>query len=164
MISCQNCGQSVDESSNFCGYCGAKIHNTAVQIQQPGVQSSFVTISPDGQITVEARSLQEAKLALKELKLKKKELSLLKRQVTEQERAIRAGYTDAVRRRGSKIQGGGGIGRFIRMMQTASRDSARRNLAEQLAHYEQERRRIESMKSAIDQLILQVESIILRNS
>jgi hypothetical protein len=132
-----------------------------VQSSEP---QSFVDISPDGEISVRANSVPEAKLALKELKLKKKELSLLKKQVTEQERQIRAAYTDEVRRRGTKFQGGGGIGKFVRLAQTASRDAARHNLAQQLAPHEQQKRKIEAMKSAIEQLILQVEMFIHNNS
>ncbi|MEP7342764.1 MAG: hypothetical protein ABI977_33855 [Acidobacteriota bacterium] len=115
-------------------------------------------------MTVTARTITEAKLAIKELKLRKKELSLLKRQVTEQERAIRAEYTHSVRQRGSKLQGGGGIGRFIRVVQTASRDSARRNLANRLAPYEQEKRKIDAMTTAIEEVLLKVEMAILENS
>jgi hypothetical protein len=65
---------------------------------------SFVDISPEGEISVRANSVPEAKLALKELKLKKKELSLLKKQVIEQERQIRAAYTHEVRQGGSKFR------------------------------------------------------------
>ena len=160
MIICSNCNQSNENTSVFCAYCGSKL----VQVFQSSEPQSLVDISPDGQISVRANSVPEAKLALKELKLKKKELSLLKKQVTEQERQIRAGYTHQVRQRGSKFQGGGTVGKFIRLAQTASRDAARHNLAQQLAPYEQQKRKIEAMKSAIEQLILQVELFIHNNS
>ena len=160
MIICSNCKQSNQESATFCGSCGSKL----VQVYQSNAPQTFVDISPYGQISVRANSVTEAKLALKELKLKKKELSLLKKQVTEQERQIRANYTDAVRNRGSKFQGGKSIGRFIRLAQTASRDAVRQNLAHQLAPYEQQKRKIEVVQSAIEQVILQVESVILKNS
>jgi hypothetical protein len=160
MIHCSNCQQSNDQSATYCAYCGSKL----VQLYQSSQPQSLVEISQSGEISVRANSVPQAKLALKELKLKKKELSLLKKQVTEQERQIRATYTDEVRRRGSKFHGGGSIGRFIRLAQTASRDSARANLAQQLAPFEEQKRKIEAMRSAIEQLILQVEAFILNNS
>jgi ribonucleotide monophosphatase NagD (HAD superfamily) len=45
-------------------------------------QSSFVTIDPDGDLHVSARSVVEAKIAIKELKLKKKEYVLVKREIS----------------------------------------------------------------------------------
>lgn len=125
---------------------------------------SLVTISQDGEVTVSVTTLAEAKLALKELKLKKKEFTLLKKQVSEQERQIRADYADRTRRHGSRFQGGGTIGRIIRISQTASRDSARRELAQQLAPYENQKREIEAIRARIDEVILKVETVIHQHS
>jgi uncharacterized protein (DUF3084 family) len=160
MIICPNCKHSNQEASAFCGSCGSKL----VQIYQGNKPQTFVDISSDGEITVRANSIAEVKLALKELKLRKKELSLHKKQVTAQERQIQASYTNEIRSRGSKFQGGGGIGKFIRRVQTSNRDASRQNLAHQLAPYEVEKRGIEAMQSAIEQMILQLESYILSNS
>ena len=55
-----------------------------------------VTFHDDGRIEVNISSVAEARLALKQLQLKKREFTLLKRQVNEQERTIRASYTDQV--------------------------------------------------------------------
>ena len=160
MIICSNCRNSNENTGAYCGRCGSKL----VQVVQRNAPRSFVTITSDGAVSVQAGSIPEAKLALKELKLKKKELSLLKKQVTEQERQIRSAYTNQVRQRGSKFQGGGGVGRLIRSVQTASRDGARRELAQQLAPLEQQKSKIEGMRSAIEQLVLQLEAAILNNS
>lgn len=125
---------------------------------------SYVTILPNGEIHVTGDSVPEVKLALKELKLKKKAYSLTKREVMQKQRAIRASYTEQVRQQGSKFRGGGGIGSFVRTVQTISRDTARRQLANELAPLEQQKANIERIVAAIEQVLLQVESYIIKNS
>ena len=127
-------------------------------------QNSFVTIASNGQIRVSAQSVAEAKIAIKELKLKKKEYALAKREISQQQKQIRAEYTDAVRQRGSKFIGGGNIGRIVRTVQTINRDADRRALAQQLAPLEQQKNAIDTVINAIDQAILQVEMYIVKNS
>lgn len=127
-------------------------------------EHSFIEITPKGELRVKASSVSEAKLAIKELKLKKKEYSVKKREITNRQQQIRAAYTDKVRRQGSKVRGGGGLGRFIRNVQTANRDIARSNLAKQLAPLEEYKAQIDSIMSAIDKAILHVEAYILKNS
>lgn len=68
-------------------------------------QNSFVTITDDGELRVSARSIAETKIAIKELKLKKKEYALVKRKIHQNQKQIRAEYTDRVRQRGSKFRG-----------------------------------------------------------
>ena len=87
------------------------------------------------EIRVNTSTVAEAKFAIKELKLKKKEYSLQKRAVTDKQKEIRAQYTDEVRSRGSMMRGGGGLGKFVRAVQSASRDSKRAQLANALAPY-----------------------------
>ena len=101
--------------------------------------ASLVTFAEHGEIRVQARNSAEAKLAIKELRAKKKQLSLSKRAITQQQREIRAAYTNLVRQRGSKFIGGGSIGRIIRGFQTFSRDAARSQLAAELAPLERRR-------------------------
>lgn len=115
-------------------------------------------------VSVNANSLAEAKLALKELKLKKKEFGIMKREVNERQKQIRASYTEEVRTRGSMVRGGGGLGKFFRAVQTASRDGKRAQLASALAPLEQEKQRIEAMIRAIDSATIQVESYLLKHS
>ena len=112
-------------------------------------------------VRVNTSTLAEAKLAIKELKLRKKEYSLEKRSVNEQMKAIRAQYTQEVRSRGSKMRGSGGLGRFVRGIQTISRDNRRAKLASDLAPYEAKKQNIESMMMAIDSTILKVEAAII---
>jgi hypothetical protein len=100
-------------------------------------QGSFVTIDADGNLHVSARSIAEAKIAIEELKLEKKEYALVKREISQKQKQIRAEYTDNVRQRGSKFRGGGGIGSFVRTVQTVSCDADRRNLAQELAPLKQ---------------------------
>ncbi len=109
-------------------------------------------------------NLAEAKIALKELKLKKKEFGVLKREVVARQKEIRASYTHEVRNRGSMMRGGGGLGKFVRAIQTVSRDSKRAGLANDLAPLEQEKVRIERMVGAIDSLIIRLEAYILNLS
>ncbi len=127
-------------------------------------QNGFVTITEDGQLLVSAKSIAEAKIAIKELKLKKKEYALIKREISQQQKQIRAEYTDRVRQRGSKFRGGGSIGSFVRTVQTINRDADRRLLAQQLAPLEQKKNVVEAIINAIDQAILQIERYILENS
>lgn len=115
------------------------------------------------QVIVNTNTAAEAKLAIKELKLKKKEYSLQKKAVTEQEKLIRAQYTAEVRSRGSVMRGGGGIGKFFRVLQSSSRDSRRAQLARDLAPYENEKHEIESMMRAIDSAIIQIEAALLNH-
>ena len=123
---------------------------------------SFVEIV-GSTVRVNASSTAEAKLALKELKLKKKEYALLKRELNLKQKEVRAAYTDEVRTRGSMLRGGGGLGKFVRLVQTVSRDGKRNQLAVALAPLEQEKQSIESIVNAIDSVMLQVETYILNN-
>lgn len=112
MIVCKNCNHTNESNSRFCAMCGVEL---AQKLQN--APQSYVTFTPSGEIIVRANTVAEAKLALKELKLKKKEQSILKKQLMEQERQIRATYTDTVRRRGSKFQSGNTVGKYVRLYQ-----------------------------------------------
>jgi signal transduction histidine kinase len=122
-----------------------------VEFTKTGIQASYATIS-------------EAKTAIKELKLRKKELSLRKREINSRMKAIRAEYSHEIRTRGSMVRGGGGIGRVARALQTAARDSRRAKLSSDLAPYEDEKRRVETLANAIDSVVLQIEIDILKIS
>ena len=164
MLTCSSCGRLCDETAHYCSFCGVAMTQASNQLSQVDGAQSYVSFSANGEIKVNVSNFLEAKLALKELKIKKKEYSIQKRQITEQERIIRAEYTNKVRQRGSKFQGGGGVGKFIRSVQTVTRDAARRELANKLAPYEQQKRFVESMISAIDQIILKIEAAIQQHS
>lgn len=81
----------------------------------------------------------------------------------QEQKQIRSQYTDSIRRQGSKFRGGGGVGKFIRTVQTASRDAQRRNLARELEPLEKKKFEIESVINAINQTLLQIESFLLEN-
>lgn len=125
--------------------------------------SNILKIESD-EISLSVSSVEQAKLAIKQLKLKKKEFNLIKKQVDQQQKQLRAEYTDSVRRQGSKFSGGGGFGKFIRAFQTASRDSHRRSLADSLEPLEQKKQKIISVIDAIEHAILQVELYIIEKS
>lgn len=133
------------------------------QVMPPN-QSSFVSIGDHGELRVPVQSVVEAKIAIKELKLKKKEYALVKREISQQQKQIRAEYTDNVRQRGSKFRGGGSIGGFVRTVQTINRDAARRTMAQELAPWEQQKNAVDAMINTIDQAILQVEKNIIKFS
>lgn len=126
--------------------------------------NSFVTIAVDGDVHVSARSVVEAKIAIKELKLKKKDYTLIKREISQNQKQLRANYTDGVRQRGSKFRGGGSIGSFVRTVQTINHDAERRNLAQELTPLEQQKNAVERIINEIDKAILQVEKFIIDNS
>jgi hypothetical protein len=113
-------------------------------------------------IRVRTNSLDEAKMAIKELKLMKKQYALSKRTVGEEQKRIRAQYTQEVRSRGSMMRGGGGIGRFVRDIQSGSRDNRKARLASDLAPLEQKKQEIETVIRAIDSTIIQVEAAIIK--
>lgn len=127
-------------------------------------QNDFISISEDGRINIAVQSVAEAKIAIKALKLKKKEFALTKREISQQQKIIRADYTDKVRQQGSKVRGGGSIGRFVRTVQTINRDADRRALAQRLAPLEKQKNAVDRIITAIDQAILQLERYILENS
>ncbi|MEH2459910.1 hypothetical protein [Nostoc sp.] len=127
-------------------------------------KSSFVTINGDSKSHISVQSLTEAKIAIKELKLKKKEYAFVKREISQQQKIIRAEYTDKVRQRGSKVRGGGTIARFARTFQTINRDADRSVLAQRLAPLEQQKNAVDGMINEIDQKILQIERYIIENS
>lgn len=124
--------------------------------------TQYVTVDKNGDIHINVQNAVEASLAIKKLRLLKKAWAVRKREVTSQQKAIRADYTDNVRRRGSKFVGGGGLGRFIRLMQTGSRDSARAGLARALEPLERKMHEIEAASIAIDRAIGQMEVYVLR--
>jgi hypothetical protein len=124
----------------------------------------LVNLAPDGRLSVQWSNAKEARAVVKELRQIKKRFALEKRQIAQEQRAIRASYTHAVRQQGSKMRGGGFIGKIVRTAQTISRDQQRAALASMLAPYEDRRQGIESKMLAIDDLIHQVEWKLLQGS
>lgn len=116
------------------------------------------------ELNISVQSLPEAKLKIKTLKLKKKEYALVKRELTQQQKMIRAEYTDKIRQQGSKVRGGGSLGSLVRTLQTGNRDAARRDFAQQLAPLEEQKNTVDAVITAIDQAILQLEKYIVENS
>jgi hypothetical protein len=131
-------------------------------IAQP-VSQDPVTFAENGDIEISVHSSADAKLALKQLRLRKRELALLKRSYTAEQRELRAGYTDQVRRRSPVMRGGGGVGQFVRAVQGGSRASARKNLAKDLAPVEEKRHTIDQMIGMVDEAILKIESYLLKS-
>lgn len=123
-------------------------------------QTSFVHIEGTT-VRYEVNTLAEAKVALKELKLLKKGFGVIKRDVLLRQKEIRAAYTSEVRSRGSMVRGGGGVGKFIRFFQTASRDAKRAQLAADLAPLEEQKQQIEGFLGTIDRLIVGLEANML---
>lgn len=168
---CPTCGAENNLSAQFCQQCGAQYGaaQPSTELAQTPPSPSYVSISLDANgnfqgVEITVKNKAEAKLALKELKLKKKEFALRKREINEQQRIIRANYTHDIRGRGSKLRGGGTFGRIVRVFQTTSRDSARANLANNLAPYERQKQYIEAVIAALEKAIMQLETAMLRQA
>lgn len=114
-----------------------------------------VRFLPDGDVQARWRSAEEAKQCIAELKLKKRELQITKKAVQADEHQARAAYTDKTRRRSPAMRGGGSVGKVVRSVQSSSRASDRRHLAQQIAPLEGQKAAVEDQLLAIDRLILQ---------
>jgi hypothetical protein len=62
------------------------------------------------------------------------------------------------------MRGGSWLGEVVRTLQTAEHNSARHNLAINIAPYEERKRWIESAFISIDKGVLIIEDFILQNS
>ena len=113
-------------------------------------------------ISVDARSLAEARIAIKQLRTLKAELGIKRRLLAAEQKQIRASYTEYVRTRGSVVRGGGGLGGIVRLIQTRSRDNHRAELARQLAPLEEQKALLERQILLAEKTILQVQAEILR--
>jgi hypothetical protein len=125
-------------------------------------ETSVIKIE-NGELHLHVTSVAEAKLAIKEIRIKKKELALFKREVLARQRELRAAHTHSTRTQAPMMRGGGGFGRFVRAIQSASRHSDRSSLASDLAPLEDERLRIDGDMRGFDSLILQLETYIVQN-
>ena len=170
MSYCGQCGAK-NEGTKFCPECGApqaapqKVPvSTRARAIEPPSDKEVAHFEKNGDVKLDIKSVPDAKLALKQLRLRKRELGAAKKVVMEEQRQIRAGYTEKVRERGSKFGGGGGVGRFVRAVQSASRDADRKQLAKNLEPYEEQRSRLEAAMNVIDRAILQVENYIAQSS
>lgn len=106
----------------------------------------------------------EAEQAIKELKLQKKELALQKKAVNAEMAIIRAERRGQLASQGSKMRGGGKTGKFVRDMQTMSRDVDRSRHANRLVPLESRKARIEGEVLALDSAIAQLERCILERN
>jgi hypothetical protein len=84
-----------------------------------------VQVLENGDIKIQAKNIDEAKVAIKELKLRKKQLALSKKELSNQIAQIRANYRLESAKRGSMMRGGGGLGKFVRGMEQINRNAAR---------------------------------------
>lgn len=124
---------------------------------------SLVEVRDNGDIKVSVETPQEAKLAIKELRLKKKEYALAKKEVAAQMQQVRADYRSRVADRGSKLRGGGGLGRLVRGVQTIHRDADRRTVDDEIRPLEARRADIDDIMNQIDSAIIQLERFALQN-
>ena len=127
-------------------------------------QGNVVLFTDDGDIALRVTSVPEAKLAIKQLRLRKKAVGLEKREVTHAITAINTQRRMQTANQGSKMRGGGDVGKIVRSFQTLGRDADRRNHAARLQPYQQEKARLDQYTLTIDQLITQLEAYILQNS
>jgi hypothetical protein len=121
--------------------------------------TSLVSIN-GAEVSYSVSNTAEAKTAIKELKLLKKGYALQKKEVATEIQAIKFNYSQEVRSRGSMMRGGGGFGRFIRVFQTASRDTKRSGLASEIQPFEYRKAELDGIMHAIDQLVVKLEVYI----
>lgn len=121
--------------------------------------SALVKIEGD-QIFYSVANPAQAKLAIKELKLLKRGFALRKKELVAEMQLVRFSYSQEVRSRGSMMRGGGGLGRFVRAIQSVSRDSKRAALANALHPLEVQKGEADGMMLAIDQLVVKLEVYI----
>lgn len=106
---------------------------------------------------------EEAKDVIKQLKLKKKELTAAKAIIAKQIAEVRAEHRSAVAQRGAKMQGGGGLGKFVRRLQTTTRDHERRTTDNAVKALEAKKSSIDGDIMRADQAILMVEKWLVEN-
>lgn len=123
----------------------------------------YAWVEDNGTVRTQFDTVAEAKIAIKELRLEKKDWNVTKKDVAAQIAAIRADYRSEVAQRGSKVQGGGGFGRFLRGMQTASRDNRRAKVDEAIRPLEEHKADLDRVLTNIDSVILQLERYVLEN-
>ena len=87
----------------------------------------------------------------------------MKRELGLQQKEIRESYANEVANRGSKVLGGGGVGRFVRAMQTISRANKRAEVANKIAPLEKQSMEIDEVINAIDSTIIKVEAYLLQH-
>lgn len=110
-------------------------------------------------------SVEEAKAQLAEIKLKKQELSLQKKDIVEQERQLRAGYTDNVRDRSTAGKGVGAliskdIGKATKKVASVANSYDRKALANSLEPLEAQRVEVEAAIAGLDRQKLQLDQWI----
>ncbi len=147
-----------------CPACNSTVRAPATPLPKPvPVLTPLPIVSyREGCFEFNVRSKAECKLAIQAIRVKKTEVQLAKKENMEEQRQVRAAYTDYVRRRGSRYPGGGRLGKFVRLIQTMSRDQQRLALANELAPYENRRREFEALLMACERGICEAEGILLR--
>lgn len=111
----------------------------------------------------EWKTPEQAKAIVKQLKLKKKEVMMAKSELSKQIAQVHADHRSRVAKRGSKMQGGGSIGRIVRAFDTDSRDRYRLATDKAVRSLESKKSAFDADARRIDQAILTVEQWIVDN-
>lgn len=103
----------------------------------------------------EPTSIADAKAQLAQIKLKKQELSIQKKDILEQQRQLKAGYTDATRGRATIGKGVGAainkdLGKAARKAVSVKNSYDRKGLADDLEPLELQRQEIEASIQQLD--------------
>jgi hypothetical protein len=101
------------------------------------------------------------KLALKEVKLAKKELTAEKRAITLQIQEARSEHRAKQAQRTPMIRGRGGLNRFIRGAQSASRSYDRSMTSQTVQPLEERKFLIDKMIGGLDHLAIQLERLAM---
>lgn len=157
MIECPRCNSLNAKTARACAACGLPRSTVITTV------SNAVLFQPDGSVVLNVHSANDAIIAVKELKVRKKELLLERKYVRQRIRELKADYAQEVRMRNSKFQGGGKLGRIIRMVQTANRDSIRQSFGLQLDPLNDECLNLENRILFIDNAMHQLEVYLSKN-
>jgi hypothetical protein len=119
-----------------------------------------VTIHDNGTVAARLTTIDEARSSLHELRMVKKAFAIQKRAILDQQKAIRASYTDRLRRRSPKFRGSGPGAKFLRDQDTDSRAAARNHLAEKLKPLEVEKQRLQASMMNVDMKISEIQAFL----
>ncbi len=120
-----------------------------------------VTVEPNGNLTINVSTVEEARLAIKQLRLHKRERQLQRKEIVEAQKVTRTDRRTEVARQGSKVRGGGNAGKFVRSAQTIGRDTDRHRHAGEMATFDEQKAQVDAIIMRIDAAILQLDQLIL---
>ena len=119
------------------------------------------TMADDGSVHLNISSAAEARAAIKQMRIVKREINVEKKLINAELAALRANRRAQVAQHGSKMRGGGNLGKSVRAFQMMGRDTERRKYSNALEPYEQAKRSLDLKLANCDLAIAKLEQHIL---